>query len=411
MAVALAASAGAAPASAGSALTASALAPSKSAPSRSGPSALTPAQVRAQEWWIVSLNLHRAWSISKGLGVTVALLDSGVDAGFGDLRGAVRPGFIPGGRGDARSDTDPEIHGTRLADEIAGRGTGFGLLGIAPRASVLPVVIPDHDFARPTAAALNRLATLEHPPDVVNMSYGSPRACPGDVQAAVLHAVRAGIIVVAAAGNSGASTNAAAYPADCAGVVAVGAVDVHGRAWSDTERQPYVALAAPGVHMISADPQAASGYGYADGTSDAAAIVSGIFALVRARFPRLSARGIVTRVLATAHQFAGRQGSRNDRLGFGVALPYNALTAKVPASAPNPVYDAVTAGENPVAHTAAPSGASAAGSATPPGPPRTAAAGADPSGGSTGVLVGGLVAAVVIVGLVLTLLLRGRPRS
>ena len=73
--------------------------------------------------------------------------------------------------------------------------------------------------------------------------------------------------------------------------------------------------------MISADPQAPSGYGYANGTSDAAAIVSGIFALGRAQFPRSPARDLVTRVLATTHQFAGRQGSRNDRRVFGVALP------------------------------------------------------------------------------------------
>lgn len=384
------------------------------APPAAAGSALPPAQVRAKQWWVVSLNLHRAWAITKGGGVTVALLDSGVDSNFGDLRGAVRAGFVPGGSGDARRDTDPEIHGTRLADEIAGRGTGFGLLGIAPRANVLPVVIPEHDFARPTAAALNRLAAMEHPPAVVNMSYGSPGACPDDVQAAVLRAVRAGIVVVAAAGNSGSTTNAATYPADCTGAVAVGAVDMHGRPWLDTERQPYVALAGPGVHMISADPQAASGYGFASGTSDAAAIVSGVFALVRAQFPNLPARDVVTRVLATTHQFVGRQGSRNDQLGFGVALPYNALTEKVPANAPNPIYAAVPGSTAPAPGADTPttmSSPASAGSSAPPATRGSSAAVADSSGGATGALVGALVAAAVVVGVVLVLLLRRRPGS
>ena len=384
------------------------------APSAAAGSALPPAQVRAKQWWVVSLNLHRAWAITKGSGVTVALLDSGVDASFGDLRGAVRPGFVPRGSGDARRDTDPEIHGTRLADEIAGRGTGFGLLGIAPRADILPVVIPEHDFARPTVVALNLLAARKRPPAVVNMSYGSPGACPDDLQAAVLRAVQVGMVIVAAAGNSGSTTNAATYPADCAGVVAVGAVDLHGRPWNDTERQPYVALAGPGVHMISADPQAASGYGYASGTSDAAAIVSGVFALVRAQFPNLPARDVVTRVLATTHQFVGRQGSRNDQLGFGVALPYNALTEKVPANAPNPIYAAVPGSTDPAPGADIPTTASspaAAGSGAPPATRGSSAAAAESSGGATGALVGALAAAVAVVGLVLVLLLRRRPRG
>lgn len=379
------------------------------APPAPARAALPPARVRAQQWWLVSLNLQRAWAITKGRGVTVALLDSGVDAQFGDLRGAVRAGFVPGGSGDARHDTDPEIHGTRLADEIAGRGTGFGLLGIAPRARILPVVIPAHDFAQPTVAALDRLAASSRPPAVVNMSYGRPGACPAALRAAVQRAMRAGIIVVAAAGNSGSTTNAATYPADCPGVVAVGAVDVHGRPWRDTERQPYVALAGPGVRMISADPRAASGYGYASGTSDAAAIVSGVFALVRAGFPHLPARDVVTRVLATTHQFLGRQGSRNDRLGFGVALPYNALTEKVPATAPNPIYAALpgTTDPAPADIPTAAAGPAGAGSSAPP--IERSAAGADSSGGGTGVLVGALAAAVVVVGLVLALLVRRRP--
>lgn len=305
------------------------------------PSVLSSAQVRAKEWWIGRLALHRAWRITRGTGVTVAVLDTGVDGHFGDLRGALVPGFVPNGSGNGWRDTDPQHHGTIIADEIAGRGTGFGLLGVAPGARILPVTTGAAQqllATDPTVVALNRLAARSHPPQVVNMSYGTTGRCPPEVQRAVSRAVQRGIILVAAAGNTASYLNKPNYPADCSGVVAVGAVNVDGRTWNNSQRQPYVSLAGPGVHMISYDTAAASGFGYATGTSNAAAVVSGVFALVRAKFPRESARDVVTRVFATARQFVGHHGARNTQLGFGVALPYDALTSRAPHSFPNPVY-------------------------------------------------------------------------
>jgi subtilisin family serine protease len=231
---------------------------------------------------------------------------------------------------------------------------------------ILPVTIPGVSLnTDATVVALNRLTAMARPPQVVNMSYSAGGSCPAEVQAAVRQAVRAGMILVAAAGNAGATGNPPTYPASCAGVVAVGAVDRRNRVWPGSARQTYVAVAGPGVHMIGADPAAVSGYGYGTGTSDAAAIVSGSFALLRSHYPSLSSRTLVTRVLHTARQFVGASGSRNADLGYGVVRPYDALSRAVPADAPNPVY-------------AAPDSPAVAASAT--SSPRRDAATGDPDG-------------------------------
>src|SRR5205823_6479741 len=185
------------------------------------------------------------------------------------------------------------------------------------------------------------------------------------------------MILVASAGNEGgAEGNPSEYPANCVGVVAVGAVDRNGAAWAQTESQPYVSLAGPGVHMIGYDTSAASGYGYANGTSDASAIIAGAFALLRAHFPSLPSRQLVTRMLHTTHQFQGAPKSRNSTTGYGVALPYNAMTGNVPSTAANPIYDAVEKLE----HSGTPSGSGSSGSS---GGGATSTAAGAPSGATT----------------------------
>jgi Subtilase family len=384
-------------------------------PAAARPSVLSAKQVQSQQWWITRLNLQKTWAISKGAGVTVAVLDTGVDASEGDLRGAVRSGFVAGGSGDGRTDTDSSEHGTRIADEIAGRGTGFGLLGVAPAARILPVTIPTVSSGTdPTVTALGRLASMIAPPQVVNMSFGTPGACPALLQDAVRQAVAKGLILVAAAGNQGDAGNPAVYPADCKGVVAVAAVDQNAQAWSGSERQPYVALAAPGVHMIGFDTTAPSGYGYSAGTSDGAAMVSGILAVLRAHLPTTPSRDLVGRVLYTARQFRGAQGSRNPALGYGVARPYNALTARVPADAPNPVYAALgdPSGSSANPPASGPASAPAATGATGTRPAGAPAAANRSGGGSNAGLIAGVVVAALVVALGAgVLVLRNRRRS
>lgn len=373
----------------------------------------SPATTQAQQWWIERLGLQQAWQLSRGAGVTVAVLDRGVDATFADLKGAVVPGFVAGGSGDGRTDIDPAIHGTRMADEIAGRGTGFGLLGVAPLATIMPVVIRlDQAIADTLVDALNRLSAMPNPPQVVNMSIDANFGCPSELQSAVKTAVDKGMILVAAAGNEGNGANPSVFPANCAGVVAVGAYGQDLTAWPKSQRQPYVALSGPGVHMIGFY-QKTGGTGYADGTSDAAAIVSGTFALVRAKFPTMPSRQLVARVLATARQFQGAQGTRNDVWGYGAARPRHALADAVPATAPNPIYDALD--KLGGSSTSPSSGPGSAASSRPVSPPNsTSAPGAvatkSDGGGNTGVVAA--IGAAVVIALLITIamLLRSRRR-
>jgi subtilisin family serine protease len=373
--------------------------------------------VQSQQWWIARLGLRDTWKISEGKGVTVAVVDSGVDARFGDLRGAVQAGFGVRVAGNGQRDTDPAYHGTRMADMIAGRGTGFGLLGIAPQATILPVSLnysADGGNPEDSVAVLQKLTAMADPPDVVNMSYGEDGPCPAALQSAVTAATAKGMILVASAGNTPTEN---LNPANCTGVIAVGAYDNDLRPWSDTAQQPYVALAGPGVKVIGYSTSAPSGYGYAAGTSDAAAAVSGTFAVVRAKFPTISARDLVTRVLYTARQFDGAQGTRSDTFGYGVARPHHALTDAVPASAPNPIYDAL-AKLAPTSAPSSPSGATSgspssgsAGSTPAASPGTDAGAQSSDSGTSTGLVVGIVVAVLVVGALIVFLVLRGRRRA
>jgi subtilisin family serine protease len=233
----------------------------------------------------------------------------------------------------------------------------------------------------------------------------------------VRRAVERGIILVAAAGNDAQLGNPTNTPANCPGVVAVGAIDVNGNPWSGSERGSYVSLAGPGVHMIGYDAQAASGYGYATGTSDAAAIVSGIFAVVRSHFPTMPARDVVTRVLYTARQLQGTPHTHNDATGYGIARPYHALKDPVPGNAPNPIYDALAATPASPTTGSTPTGDSSAGPATSPvgsvpsqAPHTVTQPGASSGGLGTGALVAIIAAVVVIVLIAIVVLLRRRQR-
>lgn len=362
------------------------------------PAAASPASVQAQQWWITRLDLPHAWQVSTGRGVTVALLDTGVDPTRGDLTGALLPGLGPDG-GHHDFDTAHE-HGTNMAALIAGRGTEPGMKGVAPQASILPVVAVDSGQALGVREALDALRALPHPPRVVNMSIGSPGPCPADLQAAITRAVDAGMILVAGSGDDGNVTNFSNHPANCAGVVAVGAVDSDGTPWPNSTHQPYVALAGPGVDIPSF-PGTGRPSENSSGTSAAAAIVSGVTALLVQHFPHLTSRQIVARLIATARQFQGAAGSRNARTGFGVVRAYHALTDDVPPDAPNPIYDAL--------------GASAAPSSSTPAPHSSAPAAARRTAGtstvSVPVVIGIAVAAVLVIGVLLLLLLRRRRPS
>ncbi|MEV5709169.1 S8 family serine peptidase [Actinoallomurus sp. NPDC052274] len=323
------------------------------------PPAYSAPRPRAEEWWFGTWDIQdKVWPISTGRGVTVALLDSGVNAKLPDLRDAVLPGAdIDAGKGDARTDSDDEEngHGTAMAALIAGRGTGTGMVGVAPEAKILPIRAQggNAEIVEGIKYAVN------HGAKVINISQGAPSpewlGCDVITEKAVTYALDRDVIVVASAGNDGHEFNSPEYPALCPGILTVGAVDYLFKPWFKTQRQPYVAVAAPGVQTGSIN-RAGRFVPKWNGTSQAAALTSGVVALVRAKFPRMSGRELVQRIIASARD-VGPSG-RDDATGYGLVRPYHALVDKVAADAPNPVFSAwekANAAATPTAPAVSPS--------------------------------------------------------
>jgi hypothetical protein len=241
-----------------------------------------------------------------------------------------------GGEDDGRTDLDDGAvpgHGTGMASLIAAQGTGGGFVGVAPQVKILPVIT----MSGQAHATAIRYA-VDHGAKVINMSVGVPtQSCPAETQDAVGYALEHDVVVVAAAGNDGNSGNSPQAPANCAGVLAVGAVDYKGNPWVKTQRQPYVTVAAPGVQVGSVikDGKYHTSNG---GTSSAAALTSAAVALVRSKFPHMSARKVVQRIIASTKDMG--PAGKDDQTGYGGVRPRYALSGGAPKSAPNPVFDA-----------------------------------------------------------------------
>ncbi|MEV6206035.1 S8 family serine peptidase [Kitasatospora sp. NPDC051914] len=305
-------------------------------------------QVRDGQWANQYFQLEKVWSVTKGEGVTVAVIDSGVDATHPDLTGQVLPGYDESGKNLNTKPTDP--HGTGMAAEIAGRGHGSnaGVVGLAPGAKILPVYKGDAQGSDAIPQGLRW--AVDHGAKVINISQGSSLENP-DMPAAIAYAYQHDVLVVAAAGNNGSVVD---NPANLPGVLAVAAADKSGEIWADSSFGPEIRLAAPGVGIVTAGKCGSSQYCLGSGTSDAAAYVSGAAALVRAKFPTLTAGQVANRLAKSAAVPPSASGAKlpDPHFGYGVIRPYEALTMDIPAGSP----------EGPLTK---PEGAAAPGTASP----------------------------------------------
>ncbi|RAY11318.1 hypothetical protein DPM19_30295 [Actinomadura craniellae] len=299
-----------------------------------GTPALALPSPREEQWWFGAWQIHtKVWKISQGQGVTVALIDTGIQARVPDLRGVVLKGihFGPQG-GDGRTDGDPDGdgHGTGMAALIAAQGRGTGMLGVAPKVRLLPVGATGTDLERSLKYA------ADHGADVINISAGwDGIECPEETQQMVAYAIRRGAVIVASASNKSDWGESTIYPASCAGVLAVGALRHDLQIWELSTPGWYVSAAAPGMGVASIGLAGTFG-GKGNGTSQAAALTSGAAALVRARYPELSNRQVVQRLLYTTRDVGPKGWDKYT--GYGAIIPYRALTEKVPANAPNPTF-------------------------------------------------------------------------
>ncbi|MCT9004464.1 type VII secretion-associated serine protease mycosin [Streptomyces rhizosphaerihabitans] len=295
--------------------------------------------IRAQQWGLDAMHTQQAWRTTKGKGITVAVLDTGVDALHPDLKGNVLADKDLVGFGASRGDVTWARHGTAMAGIIAGHGHGpgdaDGVMGIAPEAKILPVrvILEDKDPARSKARNTrgNALAegirwATDHGADVINLSLGddSKSAHPEPAEdEAVQYALKKGAVVVASAGNGGEKGDHISYPAAYPGVISATAVDRYGTHASFSTRRWYATVSAPGVDVVIADPDDRYYEGW--GTSAASAFVSGAVALIEAAHPGLSPAQIKQVLEDTARNVPS--GGRDDSRGFGFIDPAAAIEA------------------------------------------------------------------------------------
>lgn len=310
---------------------------------------------RDDQWYLGSLKVQQAQSVSKGAGVTVAVVDTGVYP-HPDLRRNLLVGknFSDIGAGDGRG--DKVGHGTNMAAIIAGHGRAGndGVLGIAPASRILPVRINNDVNNVPTGALAQGINwATQNGAEVINVSSGTGPAF--ELQSAVRSAIDSDVVVVAAAGNT-AKAAIISYPAAMDGVLAVGATARNGQHASLSVKSAKIQICAPGVEITTAQPE--DEYVDTNGTSPATAIVSGAAALVRAKFPQLSGPEVIHRLTATADD-VGPAG-RDDECGFGELNLVKALTADVPpltaatattSPPPTPSSDATTIAATPEPHS------------------------------------------------------------
>ncbi|MFI5913165.1 S8 family serine peptidase [Dactylosporangium sp. NPDC051541] len=286
---------------------------------------------------IARLGLERAWELATGAGITVAVVDSGVDGNQPKLRGALAAGFdfvasqtppgwqrVAGGLGDCGD--NGASHGTAVAALIAARANDDDrVVGVAPGATVAPVRFVDGiDNAAPEMIA-NAIRTGAELGQVLNLSFAVPVDRPV-IRDAVQYALSRNVVVVAAAGNESSGGDEKFYPAAYPGVLAVAALKQDGTPLAQSNRGDWVGIAAPGEGLTA--PVSGGGYAGVSGTSFATALVSGVAALVRSRYPAMPAADVVKRLTATAVPLGA---AHDDRVGAGIVDPFGALTVLGPA--------------------------------------------------------------------------------
>lgn len=306
---------------------------------------VTPASVQplaateagTDQWGLAAVHAESAWSITRGTGVEIAVVDTGVDSSHPDLVDRALPAIDLVGDG---SSGDPNGHGTHVAGIIAASLDGAGVAGLANRASVLPIRVMDASGTGDIATvASGIIAAADAGAEVVNLSLGSTYDS-SVLAAAVKYAADKGATVVAAGGNN-ATDGVAWYPAALSGVIGVSSVDKDLTRSSFSNAGSFVDLAAPGGSILSTIP--GGSWGYMSGTSMATGFVSAAAALVLAAKPGLSRGQVESILFNTAADDASGDGW--DRVyGYGLVRADRA---------------ALSAESSPVAPTA-PTGVSAA---------------------------------------------------
>jgi subtilisin family serine protease len=236
------------------------------------PGPAVPSAGQETPWGVSRLNAPAAWKTTRGQGVKVAVIDTGIDRTHPELVANIKGGWNAITKGDDFNDDNG--HGTHVSGTIAASDDDKGVVGVAPKADLYGVKVLDANGSGTFDDVIaGMLWAVENKMQVASMSLGANSGNPALADA--VEAMRkGGVILIAAAGNSGGSVG---YPAAYPGAIAVAASDNKDKLASFSSRGAEVAVIAPGVDVKST--YMGGGYSTLSGTSMATPHVSGLTAL------------------------------------------------------------------------------------------------------------------------------------
>jgi serine protease len=283
--------------------------------------------------YMSTIRMPSAWNLQKSAtGVIVAVIDTGVDTGHPDLVGRTVTGYNAVSPGSSTADSIG--HGTFVSGIIAANtNNGVGMASVTWNGRIMPIKVFSGQTAQDSDIAEGITWAVGHGAKVINLSLGGP----GDsnvLHDAIKNAVSKGVVVVAAAGNTG--DNVPQYPAAFPEVISVGATDDDANLTDFSSWGEHVDIAAPGFDVFSTFPRNSQCnpycYGWWSGTSFSAPQVAGVAALVKAKNPSWSPAQVINRLKSTARD-AGPRGI-DPYYGWGVLDAYAALGGPPAAAFP-----------------------------------------------------------------------------
>ncbi|HCC59315.1 MAG TPA: alkaline serine protease [Solibacterales bacterium] len=284
------------------------------------------------QWHLATVQAANAWDVTSGsAGVTIAMIDSGVDGTHPDLATKLVPGwsFLTG----TSNTSDVLGHGTATAGTAAAAtNNGIGVAGLAANNTIMPlVVLNSSDYASYSDIASAITYAADHGVRIINISIGGSSAS-STLQSAVDYAWNKGAVIFASAMNNSSSTPY--YPAACNNVVAVSATEPNDTLATFSNYGTWIDLAAPGDNILTTNN--GGGYGTWWGTSFASPIAAATAALVLSVNPSLTASGLVS-LLEQNSDDIGDPGY-DQYFGWGRINAYRAVSAAgvAPAVAPPP---------------------------------------------------------------------------
>jgi subtilisin family serine protease len=277
------------------------------------------------QYALAKLRLPEAHTLAHGANVTIAVIDSGIDANHPELANSIADSFDALG-----SKEGPHAHGTEVAGVIVAHAR---LMGAAPAARILAIRAFGTTQNGQSGAESTSFVVLKgldyavaHGAQIINMSFAGPNDAL--IERGVAAAFAKGIVMVAASGNAGPKSPPL-YPAAYADVIAVSATDAQDKLLAASNRGSYIAVAAPGADIFLPAPDGK--YQFASGTSFSAAYISGLAALVLERTPVLKPEEVRADLMKTARDL-GAPG-RDDLFGAGEADAFAAVSAVIAAPA------------------------------------------------------------------------------